>query len=242
MTLDRLSLEPRKAEIGFDVDRMGFFPKSRDVRSSEAFMKTKILLAATLLVITSAQAQPSNIYSQNVVGHHSHVFPAGTLICAANPLTDGTNTLDSALANLPAKSTVQMWNGTGFTASIKGTSWAPNFSIPPGVGFFVNSKSAFTNTYVGSVIVPVGECVVYPLSTNGAVLVGSPIPYQGDLNSTNLNLALPAKSVAQVWNGSGYTPSIRGTTWSPALPINVGQGFFLSSKSAFNWYQCLPAQ
>jgi hypothetical protein len=157
-------------------------------------------------------------------------------------LDDGTNTLNSALLGVPAKSSAQFWTGSGFTASGKGTTWSPDVAIPPGKGFFVNSKTAYTNTYVGEVIVGPGESVTNSLPAGQLVLVGSPIPYAGTLNSTNIGLlGVPAKSSAQFWTGSGYTASGKGTTWSPDLPIAVGQGFFLNSKSAYDWVQTLPA-
>jgi hypothetical protein len=110
------------------------------------------------------------------------------------------------------------------------------------LGFFINSKSAFTNTYVGNVAANVGASTTNALPANILVMVGSKIPYAGDLNDTNINLlAVPAKSTAQFWNGSGYTTSTKGVTWSPALPIAVGQGFFLNSKAAHDWIQTLPA-
>jgi hypothetical protein len=203
--------------------------------------KTLLLSAAALAAGLCSSVAQSNVYSVNVVGYVNQPMAAGALICVANPLDNGTNDLNSALAAVPAKSTAQIWNGSGFTPSVKGTTWSPNFSIPPGVGFFVNSKSSVTNTYVGNVLANVGASVTNALPANVLVLVGSQLPYAGDLNDTNLALNLPAKSTAQIWNGSGYTPSVRGTSWSPALPIAVGQGFFLNSKAAYNWVQTLPA-
>lgn len=206
-------------------------------------MRTKNLLLSAAAVVAGAlsvQAQ-QNVYSVNVVGYVNQVFPAGQLVCIANPLSDGTNTLNTVLPNFPAKSTAQFWTGSGFTPASKATTWSPDVSIPPGVGFFVNSKSAYTNTYVGAVSVASGASTTNSLPAGVLVLVGSPVPYAGDLNDTNLNLNLPAKSSAQFWNGAGYTPSSKATTWSPALPVAVGQGFFLNSKSAYNWVQTLPS-
>jgi hypothetical protein len=203
--------------------------------------KTILLSAAALAAGLASSVAQSNVYSVNVVGYVNQPLPAGTLACIANPLDNGTNDLNSVLGAVPAKSTAQIWNGSGFTSSVKGTGWSPNFSIPPGVGLFVNSKSAVTNTYVGNVLANVGASVTNALPSGQLVLVGSQLPYAGDLNDTNLALNLPAKSAAQTWNGSGYTASVRGTSWSPALPIAVGQGFFLNSKAAYNWVQTLPA-
>jgi hypothetical protein len=87
-----------------------------------------------------------------------------------------------------------------------------------------------------------GGSVTNALPAGQRVAVGSMIPYAGTLNDTNINLALPAKSTAFFWNGSSYDQSTRGaTSWSVAIPIAVGQGFFLNSKSDHNWVQTLPA-
>jgi hypothetical protein len=207
-------------------------------------MRTKqLLLAAAALAagLASSQAQ-TTVYSVNIVGYVNQVLPAGQQVCVANPVDNGTNTLDSIMAGVPAKSTAQLWNGSGFTLSTKGSTWSSNFFVPPGVGFFVNSKSAYTNTYVGTVVAAVGGGVTNALPAATLVLAGSPIPYGGTLNSNYLGLLdLPAKSTAQFWNGAGYDLSSKGTTWSPDRSISVGQGFFINSKTATNWIQTLPS-
>jgi hypothetical protein len=205
--------------------------------------RTLFLSAAALVAGLASSVAQSNVYSVNVVGYVNKVLPANQQVAIANPLDNGTNDLNSVLGTLPAKSTASLWNGTGFTTSIKGASaWNPNESIPPGTGLFVNSKSAWTNTFVGSVVVNSGESITNALPAGTQVLVGSMIPYAGDLNNTNINLALPAKSTASFWTGTSYDTSIRGASaWNPNLPIEVGQGFFLNSKSAYNWVQTLPS-
>jgi hypothetical protein len=204
-------------------------------------MRTKTLCVAAAIAAAAVTAQ-AQVYSVNIVGYVNQVMPATTLVAVANPLDDGTNTLDTALGGLPAKSTAQFWTGSGFSLATKGTTWSPNESIPPGKGFFVNSKTAYTNTYVGQLAANSGESVTNALPENQLVMVGSPLPYAGDLNTPELGLlAVPAKSTAQFWNGSGYTLSTKGATWSPALPVSVGEGFFLNSKTATNWVQTAPS-
>jgi hypothetical protein len=205
--------------------------------------RTLILSAAALVAGVASSVAQSNVYSVNVVGYVNQVLPAGQQAFIANPLDNGTNDLNSVLGGVPSKSTVSTWNGTSFQVSTKGAAgWTPNASIPPGVGFFVNSKSPWTNTYVGSVVVNAGESITNALPAGVQVAVGSMIPYAGDLNNTNINLNLPAKSTASLWNGTAYQVSTKGAAgWSPALPLAVGQGFFLNSKAAYDWVQTLPA-
>jgi hypothetical protein len=111
-----------------------------------------------------------------------------------------------------------------------------------GVGFFVNAKSAYTNTFVGSVGAMVGGNVTNSLPA-GVASVGSILPYSGDLNTANLGLdTVPSKSTASFWTGSGYTNSTKGAAgWAPALPVSVADGFFINSKSASDWVQTLPS-
>jgi hypothetical protein len=210
-------------------------------------MRTKtLLIAAAALAAATISSQAQTVFSANVVGYVNVIMPAGQLVLVSNPLDDGTNTTTSLGQNLANKSQIQIWNGSGFTATSKaGGVWTPDLSIPVGTGFFVNSKTAITNTFVGTVIPGVGGSTTNALPLNTLVLVGSTIPYAGDLNDTNLNLGptLANKSQIQIWNGSGFTATSKaGGVWTPNLSLSVAQGFFVSSKTATNWVQTLPAQ
>jgi hypothetical protein len=204
--------------------------------------KTLLLTAAAMAAGLATSLAQSNVYSVNVVGYVNKVLPAAPTFIA-NPLDNGTNDLNTALAGVPSKSTASFWTGSGFTNSTKGAAgWAPNFSCPMGVGFFVNAKSAYTNTFVGSVGAMVGGNVTNSLPA-GVASVGSILPYSGDLNTANLGLdTVPSKSTASFWTGSGYTNSTKGAAgWAPALPVSVADGFFINSKSASDWVQTLPS-
>ena len=209
-------------------------------------MRTKTLLLSAATVVAgalAAQAQ-SNVFSANVVGYVNVPLSANNFYLAATPLNAPTNDLNTLLTALPVKSSVQIWNGAGFTPANKGAGgWSPNFTVPPGTGYFISSPSAVTNPFVGSVVVGFGGSVTNALPAGLFQLVGSPIPFNGTLNDPNLGLtALPNKSSVQVWNGNGFTPSNKGAGgWSPDLPIIPGQGFFVTSATATNWVQTLPA-
>jgi hypothetical protein len=210
-------------------------------------MRTKtLLIAAAALVagIVSSNAQP--VFSQNVVGYVNISIPANQLTLVANPLDDGTNTATSLGGALPNKSTIQTWNGSGYNASSKGGGvWTVNFALPPGVGFFVKSPTALTNTFVGNVVTQVGGNATNALPAGALVLLGSITPYTGDLTDTNLDLGptLANKSTVQVWNGTGFTASSKGGgSFNTPLTLSVGQGFFVKSATTTNWVQTLPAQ
>jgi len=209
-------------------------------------MKKTLLIAAAALVagVVSSQAQ---VYSANIVGYVNTALPAGQLQLIANPLNNGTNTANDLLGSLPNKSTVQIWNGTGFTGYTKSaTGFAGNPGIPVGSGFFVQSASNYTNTFVGNVVpAPGGNTATNGLPAGSLALVGSILPISGNFNdvgtnSFNLNSSLPNKSTVQLWNGSGftgYTKSATGFAGNPAY--TAGQGFFIQSASAANWVQTL---
>lgn len=183
-----------------------------------------------------------NVYSVNVVGYVNKVLPAGEFVLVANPLDDGTNDLNSTLGALANKSQAQFWNGSGFDNYTKAGGVWPDQGAPVGTGFFVKSQNDITNTFVGQVVVGPGESTTNALPAGTFVLVGSPIPFSGDLNDANLNLNLANKSQVQTWNGSGYDNYTRaGDAWPTNPGIEVGQGFFVKSQNAADWVQTLPA-
>jgi hypothetical protein len=217
-------------------------------------MRTKSLfIAAAALVagLVSVQAQ-SNVYSLNVVGYVNEIYKGnGAFTLCGNPLDDGNgNQLTNLFASLPKGSSVQVWNGAGYVLSTKGaTTWATNFTIPPGTGFFVKPGSVanITNTFVGTVN---NLTATNTLISNVTMLVCSPLPIGGDLTngptgSTNFNLgnSLLKGAIVQVWDNSGpgtFVLSTKGTTtWATNLTFAVGQGFFVKSTRTTNWVQTI---
>jgi hypothetical protein len=205
-------------------------------------MKKTLLIAAAALVagVISSNAQ---VYSANIVGYINVDLPAGQQVLVSNPLDDGTNTATSLGSQLANKSVIQTWNGTSFVPTSKGGGvWTVDTSIPVGTGFFVKSFTHITNTFVGNVAVAPGGSTTNALPAGVQVLVGSTIPYSGDLVDTNLNLgpSLANKSVIQTWNGTGYVPSSKGGgVWTVNSTLSAGEGFFVKSFTATNWVQKL---
>jgi len=209
-------------------------------------MRTKTLLTAAAALAATVISSEAQVYSANVVGYVNIAVPATTFTLLANPLDDGTNTANSILASLPNKSTIQLWNGTGFVGYGKTSSgFAGNPSIPVGSGFFVSSASAYTNTFVGTVVPGVGGSATNQIPATSFVLVGSILPVGGNFNDVgtntfNLAATLPNKSTVQLWNGTGfvgYGKTSAGFAGNP--PYAVGEGFFISSAGATNWIQTL---
>lgn len=208
-------------------------------------MRTKtLLIAAAAMAAGLVSSQAQTVYSANVVGYVNVVYPAGQFVLSANPLDDGTNTVTSLGAALANKSTIQVWNGSGYTTATKGAgTWNTNVNIPVGAGFFVKAFTSVTNTYVGSVVPNSGLYTTNALPSGVLALVGSTVPVPGDLNDTNLAIGplLANKSTIQVWNGSGFTTATKGAgSWNTNLSLAVGQGFFVKSFTATNWVQKAP--
>jgi len=207
-------------------------------------MRTKTLLLAAAALAAGLVTSQAQVYS-GVVGYVNVVLPAGQFVLVSNPLDDGTNTTTSLGQNLANKSSIQVWNGSGYTGANKaGGVWTPDLSIPVGTGFFVNSKTTITNPFVGAVVAPFGGSATNVLPAGVLVLVGSALPFSGDLNDTNLNLGttLANKSSIQVWNGNGFDGANKaGGVWTPNLTITNGEGVFVNSKTTTNWVQTLPS-
>jgi hypothetical protein len=210
-------------------------------------MRTKnLLLSAAALAagVLSLQAQ-NNVYSVNIVGYVNKPLPTNALALVQNPLSDGTNTLNSTLLNLGNGSVAYVWNGSGYTIATRGKAvWGPDLPVPTGLGMFVRRLgSVGTNTFVGQVVGNAGQSVTNPLVANVTTLTGSLLPFADTLNGTNLGLAgAPNGSIVYQWNGSGYTIATRGkAVWGPDLTIGVGEGFFIKPSANFNWVQTLPS-
>jgi hypothetical protein len=209
-------------------------------------MRTKtLLLSAAALVagILSSQAQ-SNVYSANIVGYISVTNAANQYALYALPLDTGSNNLTGLFPNAANNSQVLIWTGTGYQGAQKSFgNWNTNLNLAPGQGFFVKFPASGTNTFVGSVAVPVGGSVTNSFAAGIYALVGSPIPYSDNLTGTNLNLQLANNSQVLVWTGVGYQGAQKSFgNWNTNLNIVPGEGFCVKSATATNWVQTLNEQ
>jgi hypothetical protein len=223
-------------------------------------MRTKILLTAAAALVAGLVSSNAQVYSANVVGYCNVVLPAGpSYTLLASPFDDGNGNLGTNFLDpnntLPNKTAILTWNGLTFNSLTKaGGAWpaaAATTTIPPGSGFFVSlpatQTTPVTNTFVGSVIVPSAGSITNTI-VPGYSLLGSPIPYAGDLiSSTNLgtptigSLLTVNKSAILTWNGLTFnSATLAGGSWgAQTAPINVGSGFFILNKNtvASNWVQ-----
>src|SRR5262249_27535046 len=150
---------------------------------------TKVLLIAAATLAVGVISSKAQVYSQNIVGYANVVLPAGTLALVCNPLDNGTNTGNDVFSALPNKSTVQLWNGSGFSQYTKTSAgFTPsNPSLPVGTGFFVKAASAFTNTFSGNVVPAPGGSTTNSLPAGVLALVGSQMPVGGLFTDVGTN-------------------------------------------------------
>lgn len=201
----------------------------------------------------SSQAQ--NVFSQNVVGYVQQVFTNGIFYMISNPLDNGTNTVPSVLTGAHNGTAVDLFNGVGYDVVTLGFGgWSSNAPISPGKGFFVSFGGPVggltTNTFLGNVVVSIGNSGTNTLAASGFGMYGSLIPYSDSITNTttvNLGPVLQNGDNIQKWDVPSQTLTVYSLGfggWSPSVPsIGVGEGFFLNNNhAAKSWVQTLPAQ
>jgi hypothetical protein len=113
-----------------------------------------------LALLLSAAAQ-TNVYSGNVVGYANLPFQVGDNLFG-NPLDyEGSNSIPQNFLSLliptaPAGTTVSLWDSAANnympTATFNSGAWSTNLTLNPGTGALLHTPSAFTNTFVGTVL------------------------------------------------------------------------------------------
>jgi hypothetical protein len=212
-------------------------------------MKKTLLIAVAALAagVISSQAQ---VYSQNIVGYANVVndTPGANYFMEIPFEIGASNGLNEVFAGgLPPFSTVNLWNGSGFTGYVydntdpiglgTGVVWYDSQedaaitqfpTLNPGQGFLLVPNGAWTNTFAGAIAVNVGTSNQMTLSSPGAnYFVGSVVPYGGSITNGNAitggpNLNnLPPFSSVNIWNGNGFTGYVYDNTDPIGLGTNV---------------------
>jgi hypothetical protein len=212
------------------------------VQQQPKAMRTKTLLAAAAVIAAGAVtslAQSSNVYSQNIVGYVTQVYPAGFSMIAT-PLKTTNNTVVEIITGLPAGGSVYKFSAGSFSGAntyFGGGFWGDGtMTLPPGQGYFVRSSTPWTNTFVGEVVKDSTNVLIA-----GFNLVGSAYPMAGAID-TNLSLVPVAGDGVYVYtNGMGYAgvnTYFGGGFWGGGNPqLSVAQGVFYKSVGANNWIQ-----
>jgi len=205
-------------------------------------MKKTLLIAAAALaagVITS-QAQ---VYSQNVAGYVNITTQPGLNQLISNPLTAPTNTLSALIPNPPPGSVFYKYTtGVGYSLYVFDEFdlvWTPNgdVALAPGEGGFLQTPTAYTNTFVGNVVTGTSTNAV----PAGYAIRSSKVS-KGGLVTTDLGFpAAPNDVVYKYTPGSGYSLYVFDEfdlVWTPSEPsIPVGQSFFSFKAAPVNWVQ-----
>jgi len=182
-------------------------------------MRKTLLIAAAALAasIISSQAQ---VYSQNVVGYANLPAPTGGKdylieVPFAVGVSNGVNEVFGT--NLPAFSSILIWNGNGYTSYIydptnpdslpgpnvpvwylgdDATPAVPLPTVPAGEGFFLAPNSPMTNLLAGAVAVNVGTSNNTVFATGGKdYLVGAVVPYAGAITNGNYTTGAGGPSI-----------------------------------------------
>ena len=169
-------------------------------------MRTKtLLIAAAALAATVISSEAQTVFSATMllVIVNVTVVPAGAFQFIANPLTTGNDVLTNVLKGAPGGAQVQIWNpGTGsfnpltFSGPPANRHWVDgssvnqdNTPVPPGTGYFILTGSNYTNTFVGTVVTPVGGTSTNVIPASLFEAVGSLTPYGDSItNTATLNL------------------------------------------------------
>jgi hypothetical protein len=204
-------------------------------------MRIKTLLAvAALSAAGLATSMAQNVYSLNVVGYYNRTVPANSYALLANQLVQSNMTVSALLPDVPDGTKILKWSGTGFTvdtySSILGGWTAPDVTLGPGEGFFVQnvSSSDMTITFVGEVN---QESNDISLTSGQYSLIGLFTPQTGKI-STDFGYTGDDGDQVLTWTGSGYNTasysSILGG-WTAEPTLNVGDGFFIKPNATKTW-------
>jgi hypothetical protein len=206
-------------------------------------MRTKILAAAAIVAAGALTSQAQNVYSLNIVGYVNYTQAANTFSIAANPLSSGNNDVSTVFTAGPAYPGLTVFKrnnaGTGYDQSTFDAdleAWTDALNVAPGDGLWISTPAgtAFTNTFVGEVVMNSTNVIPAGYSLKSAVL-----PQAGLIQTTLLYPAAFGDSVSE-WNGVGYDTSTLDAdleAWDNGEPnINVAQGFWINNAGATkNW-------
>lgn len=198
-------------------------------------MRTKTLLLAAVLGAAGAASTSAQVFSVNTVGYTTVNMGANQFTMVANQL-DATpdNKVTTLFAAPPNETQVFKYNpatGGYVSLSFNDGSWEGddlNLVANPGQGIFVYAKTAFSNTFAGSV----QNSSSVPVATGFSVL-SSPLPLAGAIDTA---LKMPVANGDQVYQYNpatgGYTAnSFNDGAWEgdgggAAPDIRIGESFF----------------
>jgi hypothetical protein len=222
---------------------------------------TTLYMVACPFVIGASNGA-NEVYGLNA---NSNNLPIGTEILIWNPTGPNANSYtvyyyDPSYEGVDQGSYGGWWTDSTLSQNM------PTPVLPPGQGYFLQPTANTTNTFAGTVAVPVGGSATNTLNGIGTTLymVSSAVPYAGDVtNVGGINLTnMPVGSEVLVWNPTGpsansyttyywdpsYLPDY-GAWWTdstlsqnlpdPLLP--VGGAMFIQPTANYKWVQTVPS-
>ena len=206
--------------------------------------KIGIIIAVIAFAAIAAQAQTT---SANIVGYSKINAVGGELSLVALNFDSSSATVADIIGDqLPANSKIHLWNGTGYSTSIKNSrsGWSAG-TIARGDAFWIESAAAAGTT---NEILFSGEVLTDATNTTtvaaGIDLVGYSFPVATTFGSTDLANDLPANSKIHVWNGSAYQTAIKNSRsgWGTGADIVIGvnDGFWVETATELQWNEERP--
>jgi hypothetical protein len=216
-----------------------------------------VVFAAALLGVSVPQG-----HSQ-IGGYYNAAITNGYNFLA-NPFDATDNNITNVISAFPAPpdgTAVYLWNIANQSfdppAVFYSTNgWSRNFNVPPGLGFVLSSTSAWTLTFVGTILQ--GFQTNFVAGTNGFCLLGSHFPVSGNfadatmtnfpaVDGANVYLFRPeSQSYSNAYTYFGISTNriygwfdpdgvVLGTN---GPTIAIAQGFFLQDPGPpTNWVQ-----
>jgi hypothetical protein len=206
-------------------------------------MRTKTLLAAAVLAAGLASSQAQNVYSQNIVGYVTQVYPAGFSM-VATPLKGTNDNVATLIPAPPSGTVVYKFSGGAYAAPNvfdpdEGGWGVPAQTLPAGQGYMIKSPSQWTNTFVGEVVLDGTNAL-----GNGFNMIGSQYPQAGTITALQLTNVTSGDVIYSFNNGVGYNPpnvyDPDEGGWATPPNLNVAQGIMYKSVGAKPWVQHFP--
>ena len=204
-------------------------------------MKTKTLILTALLTVAGAaglMAQSSNVYSQNIVGYISQSYKQGYQLSACHFKASHGNTISTVMAAPPDGTFIYKYkkNVGGYTiVDFADGAWEGddvNMTLDPGDGFWVYAPVAFTNTFVGEVVL--GSTNSVP---NGYTIISPVVPQAGSLSSIGF-VAKEGDFIYQLKPTGGYKvndyvdSAWEGDDGGVEPVVGIGESFWVYSNPA----------
>jgi hypothetical protein len=210
-------------------------------------MRTKTLLLTAALAAAGAATSMAQVYSVNMVGYINCAVPAGFSMLANQLNASPDNKVTTILSSAPDQTQVYQYDPVSDTYAliqfIDGAWEGDNLdmTLSPGQGVFINSPSAFTQTFVGEVALTSSVGVA-----QGFSIVSSALPQSLPLDAAPpAGLGFPVANGDQVYQYNPATSTYKlnqfidgaweGDDGGAAPTPAICEAFFVNTGAAKSW-------